>query len=344
MTPAETPAGAPPDPTGPTGGRPLHVVVGAGPLGLAVAREALARGHRVRLVSRRGRIPDAPPAAEIAAADARHPDRLRPLVAGAAAVHHCAGGPYDRWPQTLPAIMLGLIQAVADTGAVLVYGDNLYAVGPVDGPITEDLPDRPVGAKAKVRASVAALLLSAHRDGALPAAIVRTSDFFGPHVEQSALGRRQFAAAIAGRPVPILGAPDQPHSFCWLGDFAAAMVAVAGRPDAWGEVWHAPCPPPVTQARALEAIAGRRVRVSRATRPMLTLGGLFTPALRELKEIVYQFDRPMVVDSSKIGDRLGLQPTPFAESVAAARAAYGFDLPRSQVRPAGTPAGAGKPR
>ena len=106
---AETPAGASPGPTGPTGGRPLHVVVGAGPLGLAVAREALAQGHRVRLVSRRGRIPDAPPAAmRSRAADARHPEPAPPpggpvprrsIIVPAA--------PYDRWQQTLPASHAG---------------------------------------------------------------------------------------------------------------------------------------------------------------------------------------------------------------------------------------------
>jgi nucleoside-diphosphate-sugar epimerase len=212
--------------------------------------------------------------------------------------------------------------------------------------MTEDLPDRPVGAKARVRAAAAGLLRAAHRDGALPMAIVRAPDFFGPHVEQSALGRRQFAAAVAGRPVPILGDPDQPHAFCYLDDLAAAMVTVAERPDAWGETWHAPCPPPVTQAKALATIAGRRVAVRRASRPMLTLGGLVSPALRELKEIVYQFDRPFEVDCRRIADRLGLVATPFETAITATRQAYGLRRPGpAPGRPvAARPRAAGEPR
>src|SRR6266508_476710 len=121
----------------------LHVVLGAsGGTGGAVVRELARRGHRVRAVSRRGNA-DAPAGVERLAAD----------VATA-----CA----------------------ADTGAKLVLADNLYAYGPHEGTLTEDLPAAASGRKGRVRALMAERLLAAHRQGRLRVAIGRSSDYYGP--------------------------------------------------------------------------------------------------------------------------------------------------------------------
>ena len=46
---------------------------------------------------------------------------------------------------------------------------------------------------------------------------------------------------------------------------------------------------------------------------ILGIGGLFVPAMRELRETEYQFQRPYVLDSSAIERELGLTPTPWDE-------------------------------
>ncbi len=48
-------------------------------------------------------------------------------------------------------------------------------------------------------------------------------------------------------------------------------------------------------------------------RAMLSVGGLFMGFLKEMRETVYQFQRPYVMDSSAIQRELGLSPTPWAE-------------------------------
>src|SRR5689334_17815752 len=71
----------------------LSVVLGAGPLGLAVVRRLAARGGRVRAVSRSGRA-DLPAGVEAMAADVAVAAEARRACAGAAVVYHCASPPY----------------------------------------------------------------------------------------------------------------------------------------------------------------------------------------------------------------------------------------------------------
>src|SRR5215471_19263742 len=110
----------------------LHVIYGAGPVGLALARELVTRGQ---LVTRSGR--GAPLAGvDRIAADASDQAQAATAAAGAQVVYHAVGADYGHWAEMLPPIMTGLIHAASSARARLVYADNLYACGPVDGPLT----------------------------------------------------------------------------------------------------------------------------------------------------------------------------------------------------------------
>jgi hypothetical protein len=114
-------------------------------------------------------------------------------------VFHCANAGYGRWVKTLPPIMEGIIAGAAASGARLVYGDNLDMHGHVARPLT-DLPERPVGPNATVRARVATRLMEAHANGAVRATIGRASNFYGPHARRSIVGQGLFPPALSGRP------------------------------------------------------------------------------------------------------------------------------------------------
>ena len=121
----------------------IHVVFGAsGPLGGAVVRELAARGKRVRAVNRSGNA-TVPEGVEVVSGDATKPESTRRVCQGAAVVYHCMGAPYADWPTLFPPLMDGLIEGAAAAGAKLIFGDNLYLSGPVDGPLTEDPPPHP---------------------------------------------------------------------------------------------------------------------------------------------------------------------------------------------------------
>jgi nucleoside-diphosphate-sugar epimerase len=294
-----------------------HVVIGGGPLGLAVTRVLRRRGSIVRVVTRSGRAP-VPEGVEVVAADATEPAGARRACQGAAVVYHCAATPYATWPNTLPPIMEGIIQGAAAAGARLVYGDNLYCYGPVAGPLTEELPDRPTGPNGRVRAQLAQALLDAHRGGKIQATIGRASDFFGPHVRVSAMGERVFPAVLSGRPVQVLPDPDTPHTYTFIDDFAAALVVLGEREAALGEVWHVPSAETLTTRRFVELVfeqAGRSPRLRVAPRLAITALGLVNPTMRAVRERLYQTEHPWVVDHRKFERAFGAAPTPHSEAI-----------------------------
>ena len=296
---------------------PENVIFGTGPLGLAVARRLSLAGAEVRLVNRGG-IGDAPKGAEIVAADATDPSASRRACEGAAVVYHCATGAYGRWAQFLPPLMNGIIEGAAAANAKLVYGDNLYAYGPVDGAIREDLPYRPVGPNTRTRAEVATTLMNAHAAGKVRATIGRASDFYGPHARQSKAGDVVFARALAGKSAQVLGDVDMPHTLSFIDDFAAGLVTLAQRDEALGQVWHTPNPETLTTRRFVEMVfsqVGRAARLQGLPNFAIAVLALFVPPVAAVKETLYQSEHAWVVDDSKFTRAFGGRPTPHVHAI-----------------------------
>jgi len=297
----------------------LHVVFGAtGAIGGAVVDELLRKGRRVRAVSRGGR---APAGAEGVAADAADTPQAAAAAAGAAVVYHCANPPYTKWPELFPALTRSILGAAESCGGKLVFSDNLYAYGPVDGPLREDLPAIAHGRKGRVRVEMAAELLGAHRLGRARVVIGRASDYYGPRGTGSTAGETVFGRILAGNKPQWPGRLDQPHTFHFLPDIARGLLVLADRPEADGQVWHLPAAGPLTAQRFFDMIAeaaGQPVPVhaSVASPAVLAVAGVFSPLLREIRETAYQFRAPFVIDASKFEATFGgLEPTPHRDAV-----------------------------
>ncbi len=134
-------------------------------------------------------------------------------------------------------------------------------------------------------------------------------------------GERLVPTVLAGKTMRVIGSLDQPHSFTYVPDLAAAMITAAARPELWNSFLHAPTAAPVTQRRLVELVAeagGVPVpRVSAVPVPVLRGMGLVLGEMRELAETAYMFAQPFVVDSSASEARLGLSPTPLTDGMAA---------------------------
>ena len=297
----------------------LNVVLGTGPLGLAVARHLAKQGQPVRVVNRRGRA-DVPQGVELIPANVAEVVDANRACDGAAVVYHCANPPYARWPELHPPLMGAIIEGAASAGAKLIFGDNLYAYGPIDAPLTENLPYRAQGPNGRTRARIAEALMAAHRGGKVKTAIGRGSDFFGPHARESTVGDRVFARAVAGKPAQVLGDPDLPHTVTYIDDFARALVTLGEREEALGGVWHVPNDETVSMRRFVEmgfAEVGRPPRLRAAPGWGLAVAGLFSPTLRAVREQLYQSERPWVVDSSKFERAFGWRATPLPDAIRA---------------------------
>ncbi len=110
-----------------------HTVLGSGPAGTALARELVRRGHRVRLVDRKGDGP-ALEGVERFAADVSTAEGARAAIGAAAVVYHCVNVGYHLQTEVMPRVQEAVLAAVGETGARLVVLDTLYPYGETGEP------------------------------------------------------------------------------------------------------------------------------------------------------------------------------------------------------------------
>ena len=298
----------------------LHVVLGAGPVGHAIATALADQGASVRIVSRSGGQSRLAGAAEHRAADLSRPDQAAASIKGASVVYHCAAPAYQHWVRDFPALQDSIVQAVSSIDARLVVLDNLYAYG-VAGTLTEDLPYAATGPKGRLRARMSDRLLADHDAGRIDVTIARSSDFLGPQVRMSALGERFWPQLLTGKTVQWFGNPDAPHSFTYVPDLAQAMIVLGSHVAARGRAWHVPSQPAVSLrdlvARAAE-LAGQPVpKITVTPKIIMRLVGLFAPAAAELIEVNYQFTNRFEISDAAYRDTFGGTPTDFDMALSA---------------------------
>jgi nucleoside-diphosphate-sugar epimerase len=317
---------------------PLHVVVGAGQIGPMIAKRLLARGYRVRMI-RRGAFIEAPAGVETVSASVSDPAAAAEAMRGASVVYHCASPRYHRWAEELVPLTRGILEGTARNSARLIALDNLYMYRvPADGRLAEDTELGPVSKKGALRAEAAALMLGAHTRGDVPVVIARAADFYGPGCTNSLLGDRFWSRLFAGRPVELLGDPDQPHTYSYGPDVADGLVTLgltnptlSTGADVYGRVWHLPAQPAESTLTWLTRFAhavGVEPRFVRLSPLVLRLAGLFMPEAGQVPETIYQWRTPFILDDAQFRARFGTPPTPLAAAVAAtmtwARAQYQY--------------------
>jgi nucleoside-diphosphate-sugar epimerase len=306
--------------------QPLHVVFGAsGGAGNAIVRELVARSLPVRAVNRAGDA-SVPAGVERVAGDGLDLASMKVACQGASVIYHAVNVPYPQWAEMLPPMMENFIAAADVEHARLVYVDNLYMYGKVDGPMRESTPVKPCSRKGQIRADLAATLMGAHEQGRVQAVIARASDFYGPGVLNAGLGEIALAPALKGKTANAVGNLDMPHTYTYIDDFAKALVTLGTRNEALGQVWLTPNAEALSTRQMLEMIfeeAGHKPKYRSAPGWMLTVMGWFNPMIREVKEMVYEFEMPFLVDHGEYDRVFGdVTPTPQPEAVARTVAWY----------------------
>jgi nucleoside-diphosphate-sugar epimerase len=298
-----------------------HVIVGAGAVGSATALLLAERGEQVRIVTRRGSGPEHAGIERIAA-DATDGAQLTEITAGAAALYNCASPLYHQWFTDWPPLAASFLTVAERTGAVYAAMSNLYGYGPVDGPITPQLPIAATHPKLRLRAEMWNDTLAAQHAGRIRAVEVRASDYIEANsILSTVIGKAVLAGKRAYAPGPL----DVPHSWTSIHDCARTLVTVAADERAYGRVWFAPTNPPLTvrqlAARFAQVNAAPRARVTPIPYPIMWTSGLFSPMIKELRTTRYQFTRPFVIDSGATTEAFGLAPTALDEALrdAAAR-------------------------
>lgn len=298
-----------------------HVVIGAGAIGRATARELVEAGHRVTMVSRTG-SPSGLAGVEGVSCDARDREALARLAEGAQSIINATNPKqYHHWDRDWPPVANAILGAAIDTGAGLVTVSNLYAYGVVDAPMRETDPLTPNGMKGAVRAQMWQDALAAHQAGTVRATELRASDYFGPGATTSTsfLTGSLLARALKNKPGRLMmGVPDAPHSWTYLPDIGALAARLATDDRSWGRAWHVPTAPAKSfnevAADVAEVTGDPVVSVKPIPRMVMRLARI-VPVVRSLDETAHQFERPFLLDATLTEQTFGLSPTPWREAL-----------------------------
>ena len=254
-------------------------------------------------------------------ADLLDPKAVADAVAGSEVAYLVAGLKYDTkvWAEQWPKVMRNTMDACKRHGTKLVFFDNVYAYGKVDGVMTEDVPYNPCSKKGEARATIATTLMEEVKRGELQAMIVRAADFYGPGAALSLTHSTVFERLKAGKTPQWIGDPKAAHTFTYTPDAGRSVALLGNTPSAYGQTWHAlTSKEPMSGAQFVRLaceLAGKPDKLQVAPRWMLGLMGLFVPVLRENMEMMYQFERNYRFDSSKIEKAFSVQATGYREGV-----------------------------
>ncbi|MBB5632330.1 nucleoside-diphosphate-sugar epimerase [Cryobacterium mesophilum] len=289
-----------------------HVILGgSGVVGRETAAALRAADQNVTVV-RRSPDPESGPGAPVVSADLRDLDDAIRAVRGAEVVYLVLGLPYRLavWRRDWPRVVENVIAAAKVEGAHLVYFDNVYAYGKVDGPMTEDSPIRPSSRKGEIRAALLQQLEVGHERG-LELTVARSADFYGPGASTSAFNSMALDPVARGKEPTWLIDATLPHSMTYTPDIGAALAILGTDDRARGKVWHIPTAPALTGEEYLTLATGGGLRHRTISLGTMRLGAPFVAVAREALELSYQNSRPYVFDSSRFESTFSMAATPY---------------------------------
>lgn len=297
-----------------------HTILGAGgAIGRELARILPAYADPIRLVSRHPQKVN--PADELVTADLMDGPSVAAAVEGSDVVYLTVGLPYQLrvWQQQWPHIMENVITACITHQAALVFFDNIYCYGRVDGPITELSPLAPSSEKGKVRVQLAHMLEEAWQSRGLQGAIVRSADFYGKGADQAAFDSLVLKKFRERKKAQWLCDDRVRYTMTYIPDAALGTAMIGHTPDTWQQVWHLPSSAEALSAGDIITMAAELASMSPGhtllKKNMLRLAGIFDKTVREMLEMTYQYQYDYIFDSSKFERYFKLSATPYSDGL-----------------------------
>lgn len=304
----------------------MHTIIGInGNIGRLLAQELISKGYKVRGVSRQ---PQEGHQWECKTADVLDAQSLKQAVAGSEVVYLLVGLEYKTavWKQDWVKLMQNTIDACVATQAKLIFVDNVYMYGYVEGEMTENTPINPCSEKGKVRAAVAQLLIDAFDRQILRGCIARAADFYGPDCSTSMLTQTIFLNMAKNKAAQLMGNIEAIHSYTYTPDIAKALVIMATDSRADNQVWHLPTAKnPLSSRQIVHKMAqltGKTPKIMHMGKFMMSILSLFMPILKELKEMMYQYDKNYIFNSDKFDKTFSFTPTSYEQGLMACKKFY----------------------
>ena len=299
----------------------MQTILGSGgAIGEPLAKELLKYTDKVRLVSRNPVRVNA--SDELFAADLKETHKVDAAVEGSEVVYLTAGLQYKlkTWIWEWPLIMQNVIEACIKHQAKLVFFDNVYMYAKEEiHDMMENSRVQPPSAKGKVREQINNLLFEAMEKRGLQALIARSADFYGPDCKTGILNLMVIDNLKKGKKAMWQADINKIHSFTYTPDAARAVAQLGNSAEAYGQVWHLPTSKEKLTGNDFIHLIAKELKVQPQyrilSRGMCSVFGLFVPILRELKEMMYQYELDYYFDSSKFEEAFGWKATSYQQGL-----------------------------
>jgi nucleoside-diphosphate-sugar epimerase len=292
----------------------MQTILGSGgAIGTPLAKELAKSNTNIRLVSRNPKKVNSTDT--LHPADLTKPEDVKRAIAGSEICYVTVGFPYSvkEWRKTWPPFMKAVIEGCEAGGTKLVFFDNMYALSAnALNPITETGKIDPPSRKGAVRAEVDKMVLDAAARGKIQAIIARAPDFFGPVGNTSMLMIMIYDNLKKGKGAQWMCNANLPHSFGYAPELAKGTAMLGNDPACYNQIWNLPVTKETLTGKEWAALfsaeLGTKDKISTLPAWLVKTLGLFIPIMGELHEMLYQYDRPYVFDSSKFNKHFGYTP------------------------------------
>jgi nucleoside-diphosphate-sugar epimerase len=226
------------------------------------------------------------------------------------------------WEENWPRFIRATIDACIKYKARLVFFDNVYLYDINAIPhMTEDSEINPPSKKGAVRKQIAQMIMDEVKAGKLMALIARSADFYGPGNEKSFVIEMVYKNLLKKKAANWFINANRKHSFTFTPDAARATALLGNTDDAFNTVWHLPTDKNTLTGREFVELFAREMKVANKVSVMpiwlIRILGIFIPVLKEMPEMMYQYDRDYFFDSSKFENRFNFKTTTYQEGVKA---------------------------
>jgi nucleoside-diphosphate-sugar epimerase len=298
----------------------MHTILGAGgAVANALTRELSNHNETIRLISRK---PISNPNKNVSwkKADLLNYAELLGASKGSSVIYLTAGLIYDKniWKAQWPVIMRNVINVAKETQARLIFFDNVYMYGLVNGPMTETTPYNPCSAKGEVRAAIATKLMDEAKAGNIRASIARAADFYGTETMNSFFDIMVLDKYAKKQKAQWLGSPKKLHSFSYIPDMGKGVYMLGQNQDTDNQIWHMPTAQALPGKQFIEMAAGiykGDPKYFAINKFLLWSYGLFNKVVMGTVEMYYQYNHDYIFDSSKFEKEFNFKPTSYENGI-----------------------------
>jgi nucleoside-diphosphate-sugar epimerase len=298
----------------------MQTILGSsGVIGKELAKSLTQYTDKIRVVSRNPKKVNQTD--ELFAADLTNAEQTLKAIEGSEIAYLTVGIQYKAsiWQQQWPVIMKNVIDACKVHNTKLVFFDNVYAYGKVNGWMTEETPYKPVSKKGEVRKQIAEMLMNEVEKGNIKAQIVRAADFYGPDTPLSMVTVTVFNNFNKGKKAQLFISDKYLHSYTYTPDAGKATAILGNTESAYNQIWHLPTNKNVmTGKQFVEAVAEAfsvEPKYMLLNNFMISLAGLFIPEVRESKEMMYQVGSNYLFDSTKFEKAFNFEPIDYKAGI-----------------------------